>query len=1226
MRKNKKILLITTLVISLIIVSSLLGNQRNVKHSIVNKNNKENRNVRNYLSTSNSHTQEWNRTWGGSNYDEGMGVAVDSADNVYLAGYTYSFGAGSDDMILTKYNSLGVQQWNRTWGGSNYDEGMGVAVDSADNVYLAGYTESFGAGSGDMVLAKYNSLGVQQWNCTWGGSSSDMGTGVAVDSTDNVYLVGYTYSFGAGYYDMVLAKYNSLGVQQWNRTWGGSSIDEGTGVAVDSADNVYLAGYTYNFGAGSGDMVLAKYNSLGVQQWNCTWGGSSLDEGTGVAVDSADNVYLVGYTLSFGAGYYDMVLAKYNSLGVQQWNRTWGGSSIDEGTGVAVDSADNVYLAGYTYNFGAGSGDMVLAKYNSLGVQQWNCTWGGSSLDEGTGVAVDSADNVYLVGITSSFGAGSYDMVLVKFTILPRINIITPENITYTAPMSGYYPANYGFENDNNGDVPKGWNYWVSMNNPVPQVIASMETHNKVVEFYDQTSGGQVSLTQTFNENKTSGTIEFWFYTTDITQRTRIAARNSTSSQSFDIRVESSKWQYYNGSTWNDVPNVAAPQNNRWMHVRIDFECGNGGYLGLGNDEYYLTIDGIKSNNLPFSNKMDKIEIFILFSGVDATNFHFYIDAVGYSWDPNYNIGDNLYEGLLLSYESNINSDWWEYSLDSQNNVTILGNTTIPLPENGTHTIQVFGNSSYGMECQSEIRHFIIDYPIELITPESGVFTGPMSGYYPATYGFENDNNGDVPEGWHYWVSSINPVPQVIASMETHNKVVEFYDQTSGGQVSLTQTFNENKTSGTIEFWFYTTDITQRTRIAARNSTSSQSFDIMVESSKWQYYNGSTWNDVPNVAAPQNNRWMHVRIDFECGNGGYLGLGKNEYYLTIDGIKSNNLPFSNKIDKIETFILFSGVDATNFHYYLDAVGYSWDPNYNIGDNLNEGLLLSFENNTVLDWIGYSLDGQAYRTILGNCTFPLPENGPHSIKIFGNNSLGTIVHSNIRHFLVTIYPEIEIISPCQNEIFGSIAPNFEITVKELNLHSTWYSLDGGVTNITFSGLIGTIDQLEWDKKGDGLVIIRFYANDTGGLKSFIEVQVLKDTTDPIFTDTPSDFTVDYGYTGISISWTATDLTPRAYTIELQGFGIVVPPTTWLSGVVITYNVPNGLSAGTYLYTINITDGCGNSNDHTVVMTVKEEIPSGVIPFELILIVSTVIGGGAVIGIAVALFMRRRRKAP
>jgi len=121
----------------------------------IEQDDKGNKNIVPLLSASNSVAIEWNRTWGGIDEDEGRGVAVDSSDNVYVAGSTESFGAGGKDLVLVKYDSSGAQQWNRTWGGSNYDYGIGVAFDSYDNVYVAGFTYSFGAGAEDMVLVKF---------------------------------------------------------------------------------------------------------------------------------------------------------------------------------------------------------------------------------------------------------------------------------------------------------------------------------------------------------------------------------------------------------------------------------------------------------------------------------------------------------------------------------------------------------------------------------------------------------------------------------------------------------------------------------------------------------------------------------------------------------------------------------------------------------------------------------------------------------------------------------------------------------------------------------------------------------------------------------------------------------------------------------------------------------------------------------------------------------------
>jgi len=221
---------------------------------------KDYRNILTPLSASNSVVQEWNRTWGTSATDIAVQVALDSSDNIYLAGFTDSYGEGSTDIVLVKFNSFGGYQWNRTWGGIFMDMGWGVAVDLSESIYVSGSTKyDVFPGYSDMVLIKYDSSGVQQWNRTWGGIMDDLGYGVVVDSSDNIYLAGQTDSFGAGDYDMVMVKYDSSGELHWNTTWGGNEADKGIGIAVDSSDNIYLAGFTHSFGEGATDMALVKF-------------------------------------------------------------------------------------------------------------------------------------------------------------------------------------------------------------------------------------------------------------------------------------------------------------------------------------------------------------------------------------------------------------------------------------------------------------------------------------------------------------------------------------------------------------------------------------------------------------------------------------------------------------------------------------------------------------------------------------------------------------------------------------------------------------------------------------------------------------------------------------------------------------------------------------------------------------------------------------------------------
>ena len=350
----------------------------------------------------------WINLGGGTGNDYYRGVAVDSLDNIISAGYSYSDGAGGADLLVSKYDSSGALLWERLLGGTSNDVGFGVVIDSSDNIIVAGYTVS------DFLIAKYNSSGTLQWQRSLGAGVTDRADAIALDSSDNIIVTGRTNSTGAGGYDILIAKYNSSGTLQWQRTLGGTGGDFCNGVTVDSSNNIIVSGYTDSDGAGDDDILIAKYNSSGTLQWQRTLGGTVRDRGEGVVVDSSDNIIITGRTGSDGAGDDDLLLAKYNSSGTLQWQRTLGGTNLDAGLQVTLDSSDNIIMTGFTLSDGAGSYDILIAKCNSSGTLLWDRTLGGSANDIAYGLAIDSSDNIIVGGYSLSDGAGNYDHILVK--------------------------------------------------------------------------------------------------------------------------------------------------------------------------------------------------------------------------------------------------------------------------------------------------------------------------------------------------------------------------------------------------------------------------------------------------------------------------------------------------------------------------------------------------------------------------------------------------------------------------------------------------------------------------------------------------------------------------------------------------------------------------------------------------------------------------------------------
>tara|TARA_R110000796_G_C14534932_1_gene432289 strand:+ start:166 stop:1494 length:1329 start_codon:yes stop_codon:yes gene_type:complete len=331
-------------------------------------------------------TVQWQRNLNGTNDRAGYAAAVDSSDNAFAFGWDRS---GSYRYALIKYNSAGTLQWQVFLGGGD-EYGEAITTDSSDNVYVQGFTEAFGGRQ--FFFAKYNSAGTLQWQRALGTTTTNsFGEGIAVDATGNVYVTGGSQIDGGGLYGLMVAKYNSAGTLQWQRKLNGTGNDFSTDIALDSSGNVYLSGYSNGPGQGGNDLIVAKYNSSGTLQWQKRMGGSGADVGHGVATDSSDNVYVVGHTASTGQGGYDLLITKYDSTGSLQFQRVLGATSGEYGEGIAIDSNDDIHVFGYTTSTGAGGDDYFVAKlpsdgsltgtYNLDGV---NFTYAASSLTGST--------------------------------------------------------------------------------------------------------------------------------------------------------------------------------------------------------------------------------------------------------------------------------------------------------------------------------------------------------------------------------------------------------------------------------------------------------------------------------------------------------------------------------------------------------------------------------------------------------------------------------------------------------------------------------------------------------------------------------------------------------------------------------------------------------------------------------------------------------------------------
>jgi hypothetical protein len=417
---------------------------------------------------------------GSGDIDFASSVAVDGAGNAYLTGSTNSanfptlspfdgtFGGDqfNYDAFVTKMNVSGTAMIYSTYlGGSSDDNGLGIAIDSAGQAYIAGFTNSsdFPTASAfqalrngtayDGFLTKLNAGGSGLVYSTYlGGSQNDSALSVAVDGSGFAYVTGETSSsnfptaapfqvaYGGGASDAFITKFNQAGSGLVFSTYlGGIGDDLALGIAVNSS-GVHVAGATTstNFplanaadgtygGGGFFDGFITKLNAAGSALTYSTYlGGSDYDGARGIALDSGGNAYVTGITASTNFPVLssfqatrsgtsdDAFVTKVSAVGALVYSTYLGGTGTDHGSSIAVDPAGTAYVTGSTSstNFptadplqatSGGATDAFVTNISASGSSLVFSTYiGGSSFDDGISIALDSAQNVYVAGGTDS--------------------------------------------------------------------------------------------------------------------------------------------------------------------------------------------------------------------------------------------------------------------------------------------------------------------------------------------------------------------------------------------------------------------------------------------------------------------------------------------------------------------------------------------------------------------------------------------------------------------------------------------------------------------------------------------------------------------------------------------------------------------------------------------------------------------------------------------------------
>jgi hypothetical protein len=421
---------------------------------------------------------QWSTFIGGKLSDYARDVAVDASGGMIVCGYSagadfpvtpgamQAASQGNFEVFITAFNRDRKQLWSTYYGGSGSEENPRIARAEDGLLYVTGSTSSTdlpvtpqamqprNGGRYDAFILALDAAGQRRWATYFGGSYSDECSDVAVAASGTVYVTGGTYSTNfpvtsdavqtsnAGDYDMFVAQFSSKGTRQWASYVGGWSMDFATGIAVDDAGDIFLAGRTEStnfpavaqglqssYGGGSFDAFVLKISGKSRKLlWSSYVGGEEEDNAECIALDEKGNILLAGYTASKSfpragnaqqkvqGGLIDAFIASMDGNGKLRWSTFLGGTEVDKATALTVDVFGNIMVSGFSgsknfpvtgkgFQSGKGGGyDMFLAQFGPGGGYLWGTLYGGETHDIAYGLATDSKGNSIVVGGTESRG------------------------------------------------------------------------------------------------------------------------------------------------------------------------------------------------------------------------------------------------------------------------------------------------------------------------------------------------------------------------------------------------------------------------------------------------------------------------------------------------------------------------------------------------------------------------------------------------------------------------------------------------------------------------------------------------------------------------------------------------------------------------------------------------------------------------------------------------------
>ncbi len=398
----------------------------------------------------------WQKTFGGINIDQAYAINQTSDSGYVIAGYTNSYGNGGYDMYVIKTNKFGDTIWTKTYGGNNWDFAYSIEPTTDGGYIIAGGTYSYGKGNEDMYLVKINSLGDTLWTKTFGGAKDDEARSVKQTSDGGFILTGFSKSKGDTLSDFYTVKTNNMGDTLWTKKNGGNKEDFAFDIIEANSGGYYISGKTKSFGSGNYDGLVIKLSPAGVTT-DTIIGGGTDDDGFNSITQSADGrLAEAGYTYSYGYGHGTSEFLLYIENPFNGFHSgTFGGNGTEIaysikntkdkgyiicGNSNSYSNLDHIYLIKTDSN-GVASGNVVnvITNINSAALPNTNLKIFPNPADNNVYLNINNREiinnNICTITVSDIFGRKLYEEII-------NNNLSEPIKITTSVFCTGIYLVN----------------------------------------------------------------------------------------------------------------------------------------------------------------------------------------------------------------------------------------------------------------------------------------------------------------------------------------------------------------------------------------------------------------------------------------------------------------------------------------------------------------------------------------------------------------------------------------------------------------------------------------------------------------------------------------------------------------------------------------------------------------------------------------------------------------